>query len=304
MPGRGAGRLVKHNAKPIKVVRPNIGRLEFDRPLIMGVVNVTPDSFSDGGSFLNPADAIAHGLLLVEQGADILDIGGESTRPGALPVSVEIEESRVLPVVEGLSEAGVPVSIDSRHARVMEKALLAGADIINDISALEYEKESMAVAALADGAVVLMHSRDTPQNMQNDPQYGDVVSEVYAYFEKRIEACSKAGIDSARLVLDPGIGFGKSIEHNLALLAHLDRFHQLGCPLMVGISRKSFIGHITGAKSPQDRLPGSISGAMAALMRGVHILRVHDVADTCQAVQIWQAIVCASGNIGSGRDND
>jgi dihydropteroate synthase len=268
-----------------------IGPLSFDRPLIMGVVNVTPDSFSDGGEFLNPEEAIFHGLALVDEGADILDIGGESTRPGAQPVSIEQEIARVIPVIEGLAEAGVPLSIDSRNASVLRAALAAGAAIINDVSALSHDPASMGVAAEGDGPIILMHAAGTPQTMQDAPHYEDVVVDVCAYLGGRVEACVAAGIARERLIVDPGIGFGKTQAHNLALLAHLDALHALGCAILLGASRKRFIGDISGAGVPKDRMPGSIAAALAGIDQGVHILRVHDVAPTKQAVDVWQAIV-------------
>jgi len=269
----------------------DIGPLSFDRPLIMGVVNVTPDSFSDGGDFLNSDAAIRHGLSLVDDGADILDVGGESTRPGAQPVSAKQEIARVVPVIMGLAEAGVPISIDSRNALVLQAALHAGAAIINDVSALSHDPASMDVAAAGEGPIILMHASGTPQTMQDAPHYDDVVADVLAYLASRIEACVAAGIAKSRLIVDPGIGFGKTLAHNLSLLAHLDALHALGCPILLGASRKRFIGDVSGAQAPKDRMPGSIAAALAGIDQGVHILRVHDVAQTKQAIDVWQAIV-------------
>jgi dihydropteroate synthase len=267
-----------------------IGSLDFSRPLIMGVLNVTPDSFSDGGAFLDPSSAIEQGKMLVAEGADILDIGGESTRPGADPVTPEQELARVIPVIEGLGGVGVPLSIDSRNASVMRAALAAGAEIINDVTALTHDPESMQVAADTQGPIVLMHAKGAPKDMQDAPQYDDVVAEVVAYFESRLQACMDAGIDPQRLILDPGIGFGKALEHNLALLTRLDTLHALGRPLLLGVSRKSFIHHIAGVPDAGDRLPGSLAAGLAGIDQGVHILRVHDVAQTRQALDVWQAI--------------
>ncbi|MDX1581098.1 MAG: dihydropteroate synthase [Alphaproteobacteria bacterium] len=283
------------DAATVWIKRPPTGPLLFVRPLNMGVFNVTPDSFSDGGQFQAAEAAIAHGRRLIEEGADILDIGGESTRPGADPVGVEEELARVLPVIEGLAREGVPLSIDTRHAKVMAAALEAGAAIINDISALSHDPDSLRVAAESDAPVVLMHSQGVPKTMQNNPRYGDVVEEVSTYLEERIETCGQAGIEKARLIADPGIGFGKTVEHNLALLAHLERFHDLGCPLLLGVSRKSFIARLSADEPPDERLGGSLAAALAGLSRGVHILRVHDVAQTRQAVRVWQAVSAAAG---------
>jgi len=258
--------------------------------MIMGVVNVTPDSFFDEGAFLDPTAAVAHGRQLVVEGADILDIGGESTRPGADPVTPAEELDRVLPVIEGLVGVGVPVSIDTRNANVMRAALAAGAEIINDVTALTHDPDSMQVAASTEGPIILMHAQGKPKDMQDSPQYDDVVAEVLAYFEGRIQACKDAGIDPQRVILDPGIGFGKALDHNLALLAGLEALHALGRPLLLGVSRKSFIDHITPVPNAGDRLPGSIAAALAGIDQGVHILRVHDVAQTRQALDVWQAI--------------
>jgi dihydropteroate synthase len=267
-----------------------MGPLVFERPLVMGVLNVTPDSFSDGGRYLDPDAAIAQAQRLIDKGADIIDVGGESTRPGADPVDVDEELRRVLPVIAALRGIGVPLSIDTRHAAVMRAALGRGAAIINDVSALTADPDSLAVAAASDAPVILMHARGDPRTMQESPVYEDVVAEVHAYLEQRIEACVGAGIDAARLIVDPGIGFGKTLEHNLTLLRNLHRFHDLGCPLLLGVSRKSFLGRLSGGAPAHGRLPGSLAAALAAIHQGVHILRVHDVAETRQALAVWQAI--------------
>ena len=256
----------------------------------MGVVNVTPDSFSDGGDYIDPSVAIAHGFAQVEEGADILDIGGESTRPGATPVGIDEELARVIPVIEGLRGAGVPLSIDTRNAAIMQAALAAGASIINDVSALSHDADSMKIAAQSDAPIILMHAKGTPQDMQDAPHYEDVVVEVFDYLSSRIDACVEAGIARERLIVDPGIGFGKTLAHNLALMGQLGRFHQLGCPILLGASRKRFIGELTGTPDPKDRMPGSVAAALAAVAQGVHILRVHDVGPTNQAIDVWQAI--------------
>jgi dihydropteroate synthase len=276
--------------------RAPIAGLALDRPRIMGVVNVTPDSFSDGGQFLAPEAAIAHGLQLEAEGADILDVGGESTRPGAEPVSLEEECRRVLPVIEVLArQARAPISIDTRNAEVMRRAALEGVHIINDVSALTHDPRSMEVAAGLGLPVVLMHTQGDPRTMQDAPSYDDVVLDVYDALQARIEACEKAGIPSARLIVDPGIGFGKTLQHNLALLGALSIFQGLGCAVMLGASRKSFIAHLTGAEAP-DRLPGSIAAALLGAAQGVQILRVHDVAATRQALAVWEEAMAASSS--------
>jgi dihydropteroate synthase len=274
--------------------RAAIAGVTLDRPRIMGVVNVTPDSFSDGGRFLDPEAAIAHGLQLEAEGADILDVGGESTRPGAEPVSLEEECRRVLPVVEALARrAGAPVSIDTRNGEVMRRAAGAGARIINDVSALTHDAAGLAIAAKTGLPVVLMHAQGDPRTMQANPVYDDVVLDVYDMLEARIAACEAAGIPRARLIVDPGIGFGKTLAHNLALLGSLTIFHGLGCGLLLGVSRKSFIAKLTGAAAG-ERLPGSLAGALAGAAQGAQILRVHDVAATRQVLAVWQGAATAA----------
>ena len=267
--------------------------LALDRPRIMGVVNVTPDSFSDGGSFDSAQAAIDHGLRLVEEGADLLDVGGESTRPGAAPVDEAEELRRVLPVIEALAaRAGVPVSVDTSKPRVMREALAAGASMVNDVLALRGDGALEAVAE-SGAAAVLMHMQGEPRTMQASPHYDEVLGEVHRFLADRILACQFAGIDKAKLVADPGFGFGKTLEHNLALLRGLDRFATLGVPVLAGLSRKSMIGAITGRESPRDRVAGSVAAAMVAVQRGATIVRVHDVAPTRDALGVWQAV--ASG---------
>ena len=262
------------------------------RPLLMGVVNVTPDSFSDGGEFLDSEAAISHALKLMEEGVDILDIGGESTRPGAEAVTIEEEQRRVLPVIKGVRKAGckTPISIDTRHSDTMRKALQYGADIVNDISALVHDNESLSVVSEAQIPVILMHMQGSPETMQNSPEYDDVVEAVYAFLEERIERCTQAGIDQKKIIVDPGIGFGKTLEDNLKLLKNIDKFHKLKCPVLLGASRKSFIEKICPHTYPQDRLPGSIAAMLSAYQKGVQIFRVHDVADSRQALGVWGAI--------------
>jgi dihydropteroate synthase len=257
----------------------------------MGVINVTPDSFSDGGRRLDPGAAVAHGLQLEAEGADILDIGGESTRPGAEPVSLDEELRRVVPVIEALvRQVRVPVSIDTRNAEVMRRAADAGARLINDVAALGHDPDALHVAADTGLPVVLMHAKGDPRTMQLDPRYDDVVLDVYDWLEARIAACEAAGIGRERLIVDPGIGFGKTLDHNVALLASLSIFHGLGCPILLGASRKSFIGRLSGGVPAPERVPGSIAAALAGVAQGVQIVRVHDVAATRQALAVWEAV--------------
>jgi dihydropteroate synthase len=271
--------------------RPPLGSLSLDEPRIMGVVNVTPDSFYDGGRYARPEQAIARGAALLAQGAHILDVGGESTRPGATPVSESEERARVLPVVEALVAAGATVSIDTRHAGVMRAAVAAGAALINDVGALAGE-HSLATAAELGVPIVLMHGTAhadraiDPRTMQNDPRYEDVVLDVYAYLEARVAACEAAGIARDKLIVDPGIGFAKTPAHNAALLEALTLFHGLGCPVLMGVSRKSFIARFSSGEPADQRLPGSLAAAQWCVAQGVQILRVHDVAETRQALAV------------------
>jgi dihydropteroate synthase len=266
--------------------------LRLDRPRLMGVLNVTPDSFSDGGAFLDPARALAQGRALAAAGADIIDVGGESTRPGAEPVPPEEEMRRVVPVVRGLAAEGLLVSIDTRRAAVMREALAAGARIINDVTALAGDAESLAVAAAGEAALVLMHMAGEPRTMQRDPCYDDVLLDVLDFLERRIAACAAIGIPRERIAVDPGIGFGKADPHNLVLLARLALFHGTGCAVVLGASRKSFIGRLAGG-GPGERLGGSLAAALAAVEQGVQILRVHDVAETRQALVLRELIAAA-----------
>ncbi len=271
-----------------------LAHIQSGQPMVMGIVNVTPDSFSDGGQFATTDTAIAHGRRLLEEGAHILDIGGESTRPGADTVSVEDEKARVVPVIEGLrdaaAKAGAYLSVDTRNAATMAAVIEAGADIINDITALEGDPASMDVVARSGLPVILMHMQGEPQQMQDNPQYDDVVTEVREYLDARIEACVAAGIDRSLIILDPGIGFGKTVEHNLSLMKHLDDYAESGLPLLLGVSRKSFIGLLDDNAPATDRLGGSLAAALAGYSRGAAILRIHDVAATRQALMIWRAI--------------
>lgn len=271
--------------------RADVAGLTMDRPRLMGVLNVTPDSFSDGGDFVDTEAAIDHAWEMIQAGVDLIDVGGESTRPGATETPAGAEAERALPVLAGLSNAPVPLSIDTRHAAVMQSAVATGAAIINDVSALRHEADSLAVAAESGLPVVLMHAQGDPASMQDDPSYDDVLLDVYDFLEARIDACQAAGIARDRLVLDPGIGFGKTLSHNLQLLRGLSLFHGLGCPLLLGVSRKGFIGRLSDEKTPSARLPGSLAAMLQGLAQGVQIVRVHDVAESRQAVTIWHALI-------------
>ena len=283
--GRLAARLAAAST-----ARDPIAGLTIDRPRLMGIVNVTPDSFSDGGDYSDPARAVAHGLALRDAGADLLDVGGESTRPGADPVDPAEERRRIVPVIRDLADADIVVSVDTRHADTMRAALDAGARLINDVSALAHDPDSLAVAAAAGAPVVLMHMSGAPLTMQHDPTYDDAVLDVYDHLAGRIAACEAAGIARNRLIVDPGVGFGKTLAHNLDILGHLSLYHGLGCPLMVGASRKRFIGTLGRDVSPKDRVAGSIAAALAAVAQGAQLLRVHDVDATAQALVVWQSI--------------
>jgi dihydropteroate synthase len=263
----------------------------LDRPLVMGILNVTPDSFSDGGSHATPDAAVEHAHRLVREGADIVDVGGESTRPGSEPVDPDVELARVLPVVRALAAAGIVVSIDTRRAMVMRAALAAGARIVNDITALTHDRDSLDVVARSSAGVILMHMQGEPQTMQRAPAYADVVREVRDYLAARVAACRAAGVAPERIAVDPGIGFGKTVEHNLQLLAHLGELRPLGTALVLGASRKGFIGAVSGrGEDASARLPGSLAAALAAVARGADIVRVHDVAATVQALAVWRAV--------------
>lgn len=280
--------------------RQPIGRLTLDRPRLMGIVNVTPDSFSgDGiaGGRTRTRLAVVHALDLIAQGAHIIDIGGESTRPGAEPVPLQEELARVIPVIEGVRAAtDTLISVDTRKAEVMRRAAEAGADLINDVSALTHDPDSLAVAAESGCGVVLMHARGDPKTMQDNPSYADVLLDVYDFLATRIAACADAGLARDRLIADPGIGFGKTLEHNLRLMSGLSLFHGLGVPVLVGASRKTFIGGLTGVEAPPDRLAGSVSAALAAAAQGAQILRVHDVKATREALDVWLACLLGEGS--------
>jgi dihydropteroate synthase len=263
-------------------------RLTFERPLVMGVVNVTPDSFSDGGRYASTDAAIRHAEALIAEGADILDVGGESTRPGAAAVALDEERRRVLAVVEGLAGCGVPVSVDTRKPELMREAIAAGASFVNDISALE-SPGALEVVAASEAGVCLMHKQGEPQSMQQHPHYNDVVREVRDYLASRIQAARAAGIARERLAIDPGFGFGKTYEHNLALLHALPELAALGVPVIAGLSRKAMLGRITG-RPANDRVYASVAAALFAAHRGAHIVRVHDVLATRDALAVWSAL--------------
>jgi dihydropteroate synthase len=265
--------------------------LRFDRPLVMGIVNVTPDSFSDGGQFADSQAAIAHGLDLVRQGADILDIGGESTRPGSQPVPLDEEMRRVVPVIRDLAgQVHIPISVDTSKAAVAREAIAAGAAIVNDVTALQGDPAMLTITRESRAAAILMHMQGTPATMQADPRYDDVVADVYEFLRRRLDEVEAAGIPRERLAIDPGIGFGKRHLHNLTLLARLERFQSLGRPLCLGVSRKGFIGKEIG-RGVTDSMVGSVAAACHAMASGsAQILRVHDVAATVDAVKMFDAI--------------
>ncbi|GAB3337049.1 dihydropteroate synthase [Marilutibacter aestuarii] len=264
--------------------------LVLDRTRVMGIVNATPDSFSDGGEHAGVEAAVAHGLRLVEEGADLLDIGGESTRPGADEVSLEEELARVVPVIERLAaKVPVPISVDTSKPGVMRAAVAAGAGMINDVYALRREG-ALEAAAACGVPVVLMHMQGEPRSMQSAPRYDDVVADVHRFLAERVFSAEMAGIEKKRIIVDPGFGFGKTLEHNLALLAQLHRFGELGVPVLAGLSRKRSIGDLTGREAPRDRVHGSVAAHLLAAQRGARIVRVHDVAATVDALKVWAAV--------------
>jgi len=271
----------------LSVPRPAFAGVAMDRPRLMGILNVTPDSFSDGGEFAGTAAAVAQARALVDDGADFVDIGGESTRPGSDPVALEDERARVMPVIEALADLPAPISVDTRKAAIMSEAGERGAKVINDVSALTHDPEALGAAAATDLPVILMHALGDPKTMQDNPRYDDVLLEVFDFLHARIEAAIAAGIARERIAIDPGIGFGKTLEHNLSLLNGLSLFHGLGVPVLVGASRKRFIGTLSGEPEAKQRVPGSIAAALVAAARGVQLLRVHDVRETRQALQVW-----------------
>jgi dihydropteroate synthase len=286
-PGTGA------DSKPAQTLQLHCGRfrLSLEKPLIMGIVNVTPDSFSDGGRFFDPTRALQHARQLVADGADILDIGGESSRPGAAQVTQDEELRRVMPLVEALADLAVPLSVDTVKPGVMRRVLAAGATIINDISALATPGATEAISD-SDAAVVLMHMQGDPRTMQSAPHYVDVVAEVKAFLTQRVAAARSHGIPAERIVIDPGFGFGKLLVHNLALLRELATLAELDCPILVGMSRKSMLKGFS-TRPMDERLPASIAAALMAVERGARIVRVHDVAETRDVLALWQAVSAA-----------
>lgn len=263
-------------------------RLELSRPLVMGIVNVTPDSFSDGGQHFQRDAALAHAQQLIAEGADIIDIGGESTRPGAQPVGVQEELDRVLPIIEGLRGAPVPISIDTCKPQVMHTAIAAGVQMVNDINALQ-DAAAMNAVTTGNVAICLMHKQGNPQTMQTQPQYQNVVAEVGEFLRERIAAAEAAGIRREHIVIDPGFGFGKTLAHNLDLLRRLDKLRELGVPVLAGLSRKSMLGALTGREAG-DRVAASVAAALIAVQNGASIVRVHDVRETVDALKIWNAV--------------
>ena len=272
-------------------VRSDLGASESDRPQVMGILNITPDSFSDGGQFDSSTTARAHAVRLMQEGADIIDIGGESTRPGADLITVDEEISRTKPVILEVRQASsLPLSIDTRKAPVAAAALDVGIDWINDVSALTFDSKMARLTARSGAPVCLMHAPSDPKKMQQNAQYEDVLLDVYDYLAARVDFALSQGILRQNIIVDPGIGFGKTLEHNLALLRGLAVFHGLGCPMLLGASRKRFIGTISGVKEAQDRITGSVAVALAAAGQGAQILRVHDVRETVQALKLWAAV--------------
>lgn len=262
-------------------------------PLVMGIVNVTPDSFSDGGQFFNESKAIEHGFKLLDEGADILDIGGESTRPGSQVVDPSEEIARIIPVIKALRSHANRISVDTRNAATMRAALDAGVTEINDISALTHDPAALGVAVRAQVPVYLMHMQGNPQSMQDNPFYNNVLDDVLHYLKERLDACIGAGIKQDNIILDPGIGFGKSLEHNLLLLRNISKFHELGCEILLGTSRKRFIAALSHGEPPEDRIGGSLSSVIWGASQGVQIVRVHDVKETVQALKTYKAISTA-----------
>ncbi len=284
---QGADSLPADVLQALTAPRAPICGIDMQAPSIMGILNATPDSFSDGGRHYALSDALAGAQAMRAAGADILDVGGESTRPGAAYVAPDAEIARVVPVIAALQP---PVSVDTRKAAVARAAIAAGAGLFNDVSALTFDPDSLAIAAETGVALCLMHASGDPETMQDNPQYDDVLLDVYDYLEGRIRAAEAAGIPRARILVDPGIGFGKTQEHNLALLRGISLFHGLGCPILLGVSRKRFIGTIGHAQNAADRAPGSVAVALDALDQGVQMLRVHDIAETKQALRLWRAL--------------
>ncbi|NCQ24663.1 MAG: dihydropteroate synthase [Rhodobacteraceae bacterium CG17_big_fil_post_rev_8_21_14_2_50_63_15] len=274
--------------------RAAIATLDMRQPQIMGILNVTPDSFSDGGLHFDPEIAVVHARAMAAAGAAILDVGGESTRPGAAPVAIEDEIARTAPVIAAIrAQTTTPISIDTRKSDVARAAHLAGADLVNDVSGLTFDPDLAPFASLHALPVCVMHAQGTPETMQQDPHYDNVLLDIYDWLAGRIEALTALGIPRARIVTDPGIGFGKTRAHNLLLLQNLSLFHGLGCPILLGASRKRFIGDISNTPLASDRIPGSLAVALAGVAQGVQILRVHDVTETRAALDLWRAVTFA-----------
>jgi dihydropteroate synthase len=278
--------------KVLTLELPGGRRLDFSRHLVMGAINITPDSFSDGGRFFKPEATIGRTRQMIDEGADIIDFGGESSHPGSEPITLDEELNRVIPVIKAVREfSGIPISIDTTKAEVARGAIEAGADIINDISALRFDDRMVNVARDFDAPIIIMHMLGTPRTMQDNPSYADCVNQLKDFFDERIDFCMKNGIKKDRIILDPGIGFGKRLQDNLLIIKRLDEFKTFGCPVMIGTSRKSFISMITGIKGDADkRIGGSIASMLLALSRGCNIVRVHDVAETVEAIKISEAI--------------
>lgn len=291
-----AAEIPPHWLEQITAPRPDLAGLDLSRPRVMGILNVTPDSFSDGGDHANMSAATTAAANMLDAGADILDIGGESTRPGAAEVDVEEEILRTAPVIAALRAQKIndPLSIDTRKAKVAAAALAAGATLVNDVSGFSFDPDLAPVCAKAQAPVCIMHSQGLPETMQVDPRYDHVLLDVYDHLAHRIAALDAQGIPRARMMVDPGIGFGKTLAHNLALLQNISLFHGLGVPILLGASRKGFIGKLGNAPDPKARAPGSIAVALAACAQGVQLVRVHDVADTRQALTLWRAVQMGS----------
>ncbi|MBX9924720.1 MAG: dihydropteroate synthase [Hyphomicrobiaceae bacterium] len=280
------GEVVEHLTEP----RGRFAGLDLTRPRIMGILNVTPDSFSDGGQHVGVERAVSHALAMVAAGADIIDVGGESTRPGSDAVALDEELARVVPVIKAIREiSDVVISIDTRKADVMRAAARAGADILNDVSALTHDPAALAMAERLGLPVILMHAQGDPKTMNDDPRYGDLVLDVYDFLSERIAACEAVGIPRSKLCVDPGIGFGKHLKHNVAMMASLSILHGLGVPVLLGASRKKMIGQLWDVPDPKDRVPGSLATVLAGAEQGVQLFRVHDVAETAQALAVWRA---------------
>ncbi len=286
-----AKELPAHVLEYLTAPRPPIAGLGMGQPRLMGILNTTPDSFSDGGKYDTTETGVVHALQLIKDGADIIDIGGESTRPGAEVIAEDQEISRTVPVIEAIrANSPIPVSIDTRKAGVAGAAINAGANIVNDVSALSFDAQLAELVAKSDVPVCLMHAQGDPATMQKDPHYENVLLDVYDTLAERITIATAAGIRRENIIIDPGIGFGKTLEHNLTLIRNIALFHTLGCPILLGTSRKRFIGTLSGTSDAHARMPGSIATALAGISQGVQITRVHDIAETRQALTLWSAV--------------